>query len=240
MKLIPLTRGLFAQVDDEDFEYLSQYSWHASDSSLKHTYAVTQIDGAGVYMHRLLMSPANGDSVDHVDRDTLNNSRNNLRCCSHGENLRNTGPSKRGMSAGGSSKFKGVFLALNKKGHTYRASIMANRTKHYLGNFQTEVQAAIAYNRAARRLHGEFAYQNPVSDDGSPLKGKLPDVRVKSSRFRGVRVSNRGYVVASMYTRKGIRFLGTFKTEEEAARRWDEEARLLGRPEHKMNFPKQN
>ena len=95
MKLIPLTRGLFAQVDDEDFEFLSQWRWHAN---LK-PYAVCGVDaGSGtrtsMYMHRLIMSPTGKDVVDHIDGDSLNNTRSNLRICTHAENLRNRGPAK--------------------------------------------------------------------------------------------------------------------------------------------------
>lgn len=236
MKLIPLTKGLFAQVDDGDFESLSKHKWYADSVTRNCTYAKTYVEGKGVRMHRLLMSPVKGVEVDHVDGDGLNNQRANLRVCSHAENARNR-PSPKVKDAQNSSGFKGVSVEY-RAGILlgYRACIMDNYKQRYLGRFSTAVKAAIAYNRAAKETHGEFAYQNPVEDDGLPLKGTLPDKRVKRSRYRGVTVQASGRIIVYFCTKDTRKSLGTFKTEEEAARRWDAEARLRNYPTHKLNF----
>jgi hypothetical protein len=87
MKKIPLSRGKFAMVDDEDFEWLSGYKWYLSgDLRLCPGYAAS----AGVksistsqLMHRAIMNPNSNMEVDHIDGDTLNNQRSNLRVVSH-------------------------------------------------------------------------------------------------------------------------------------------------------------
>jgi len=85
---IPLSRGLFARVDPEDFEELSRYKWSASQSG-KNFYAVRQEKGRTILMHRQIMAPPEGMIVDHINRNKLDNSRANLRVCSHRENTRN-------------------------------------------------------------------------------------------------------------------------------------------------------
>ena len=92
MKEIALTRGYKAIVDDEDYEELSKWSWHALDNHGK-IYARTakKINGKNHYyfMHGLLLSCKDGLEVDHIDRNPLNNRRENLRCITHSENCLN-------------------------------------------------------------------------------------------------------------------------------------------------------
>lgn len=117
-----------------------------------------------VYLHRVITRPAfNGLSVDHIDRDRLNNRRSNLRFCSPRQNMANVGPKK-------NKKFKGVFedkgRKLKKPYSTYISYLdgksVGLRKRKYLGRFSTAEEAAIAYNKAAKELWGEFAYQNDV------------------------------------------------------------------------------
>lgn len=155
MKTIPLSRGLVACVDDADLDFLSRYSWYANDKG----YAVTnvQVNGKKTVrrMHRMLLGVAEGKDVDHADRNRLNNCRANLRPCTRQDNLRNQ------CKRAGSSQYKGVYwMAANGK---WRAKIGVDRKSLHLGLYDTEQEAALAYDRAALMHFGEFARTNSLA-----------------------------------------------------------------------------
>ena len=148
MKLIKLTRGYSAQVDDEDYEHLNQFKWyaHREQSGIIYAKRKVRIDGAKVTMpmHRYIMDTPDGLIVDHKDRDTLNNQRSNLRNCTYAQNNAN----KVYRNKAG---FKGVYI---------RASITVNSKTINLGTFATAEEAAKAYDTAAIKHFGEFANLN--------------------------------------------------------------------------------
>jgi len=156
MKEIVLTRGLSAMVDDEDYEFLNQWKWYAHKS--KNTfYAHRKIGKYGrlVFMHRLILGIDNTSPElfpDHMDKNGLNNQRYNLRIATRSQNNANkisTNP----------SGYMGVFPA-GKSGWFSR--IAKDKKKYYLGFFKEKEDAALAYNKAAKELHGEFANLNQV------------------------------------------------------------------------------
>ena len=157
---IPLTQGKVALIDDEDWDLVSGYKWHAS-KVLNTYYARTRVkraDGSKtfLYMHRLLLGLVGRKvKADHRDGDGLNNRRENLRSCSHAENLRN-----RGAQVNNISGLKGV--SWHKQSGKWDASIRVNGKGKHLGLFTTKEAAHAAYCRAAAELHGEFAnYGSP-------------------------------------------------------------------------------
>lgn len=94
MKVINLTQGFICVVSNEDFTRLSKYAWRVSHSKGKgrkygEPYAATTIKGKKFYMHRLIMKNPVGKIVDHINNQTLDNRRENLRIVSHKENMRN-------------------------------------------------------------------------------------------------------------------------------------------------------
>lgn len=107
-------------------------------------------------IHRLvgLAFIGNHAEFDHIDRNILNNNMSNLRPCTHQQNAFNTSSRK------GTSKYKGVSWC--KKSKKWQAHIMVNSHSKGLGRYTSEVEAAITYNKAARKYFGEFAYQNTV------------------------------------------------------------------------------
>lgn len=156
MREIPLTRGLVALVDDEDYEELSRFKWQANAEG----YAVRKVrlPGEGprklkdVRMHRFLLGLQPGDprQGDHVDLNRLNNQRGNLRIATHAENVQNHGRGRNNKSG-----FKGVYW--RKKERRWHARIMYKSQRRGLGYYETAEEAYAAYCKAALELHGEFA-----------------------------------------------------------------------------------
>lgn len=159
MRLIKLTQGRFAKVDDEDYDYLNQWKWCASKRGHA-CYAVrAERVERGKYkavgMHRKIMGIGIKEGIDHIDGDGLNNQRSNLRFCTRSENNRNTRSRE-----GSLSRFKGV--SWHKGNKMWAAYIRSNKILKCLGYFHVESDAAIAYNNAAQKIHGEFARLNEV------------------------------------------------------------------------------
>ncbi len=149
---IPLTCGQFALVDAEDYYRLAKFQWFANGPTKTKFYAVRKCDRKNVKMHRVIMAAPDHLSVDHIDRNGLNNCKSNLRLCTHAQNSCNK-PSRNGVS-----KYKGINRDRYEKKWTARVHFN-NKTCH-IGTFATEIDAAKAYDKKAVELHGEFACLN--------------------------------------------------------------------------------
>ena len=151
---IPLTKGKFAIVDAAVVPLLASRHWCASETRGKF-YASTSeyVDGTKrqrtVFLHRLLLSPAENEVVDHIDGDGLNNRLSNLRLASYQENNRN-----RRRSGANTSGYKGVSYSA-RHGRWLAKIKVDNRTKQ-LGVFVSPEDAHAAYARASREVFGEF------------------------------------------------------------------------------------
>lgn len=160
MQEILLTQGKVALVDDQDFDFLSQYVWHAI--KCRNTYYAARMkryeNGVRrkIYLHTEVVTRANGASplmVDHIDGDGLNNQRFNLRGCTATENNRNQS-NYRGLRR---SNYKGVY----KTGNSWMVQITAGDERVVL-RLREEVLAAKIYNTLAEHYHGEFARLNVI------------------------------------------------------------------------------
>jgi hypothetical protein len=153
MKAIPLNHGKFTIVDDDDYPLLSKLKWRAMRCN-DIWYAVrTGTLGKkkiAIEMHRVILGFP-GTDIDHRDRDGLNNTRNNLRVATRGENRANSRVSKRSKSG-----FKGVWMQNGK----WVAKVRHNGRVYCFGTFTDAKEASDAYIDGARKHFGEFARAN--------------------------------------------------------------------------------
>ena len=156
---IPLTQEQRAIVDVDDWWVLVEKNWFAKwNLHALSFYASRKArkEGGGQrteYMHRSIMGDPKGMMVDHRNHNTLDNRKDNLRIVTRAENMRNT-QARRGSS----SKYLGV--SWYKPREKWRAQISVDGKRKYLGIFENEVEAALAYDLAAIEHFGEFANLN--------------------------------------------------------------------------------
>jgi len=156
-KLIMLTRGKFAIVDDDDFERVNQYNWFANKIGNTY-YALRHVTNDGKksiqLMHHFIMG-CKHEFIDHKNGDGLHNYKSNLRPCTKQQNQMNQ---RKQLNC--SSVYKGV--CFDKKYGKWIAYISKDYKRKHIGYFTEEKDAAIAYNDKAKELFGEFAKLNDV------------------------------------------------------------------------------
>ena len=155
MKEIIMWCGGRVLVDDKDYKELSKYKWYSNSRG----YICGHPNGKHVYLHRYIMKPPGGMIVDHISGGKWDNRRCNLRICTYSENAHN-----HISPAYGTSDYMGVYL--DSKLNKWTAQITKNRKAYYLGIHINEIDAAKAYDKKARELFGDFAFQNIRSIEG--------------------------------------------------------------------------
>lgn len=159
MKEIDLLHGMFALVDDDDYEWLSQYKWYYAGKYAIRTKKKNSKTKT-FYMHREIMRCKKGEEVDHANGNRLDNQRKNLRLCNQSQNSSN-----RDAKIGCTSKYKGVYW--NKKALKWYARVCFGRKCVYFGSFDDEKEAASAYNEHAFLYYGTFARLNNVEEENN-------------------------------------------------------------------------
>ncbi len=154
MKKIKLNKGYYTLIDDEDYSRFKDLKLHLRKSRNTLNAAIL-INGKKVFIHRIIMNCPDNMYVDHKNHNGLDNRRSNLRICTNKQNIMNSKKFKIG-----SSEYKGVSWQKNRrKWHSY---IHYNYKKIHLGSFDNEKKAALAYNNAAKKYFGEYAYLNEI------------------------------------------------------------------------------
>lgn len=164
-KEIILNDGSIALVDDADFTFLSQWSWQIDAKGYAvRTLHLGKINGrhrkTSVRMHRLLLAAPPFFQIDHINGVKTDNRKCNLRLCTNGQNQAN-GASYRNST----SKYRGVSWSTVRK--AWVAQIQKDKKKIMLGDFASERDAAVAYNRAAKRLFGDFCRLNAIDEEAA-------------------------------------------------------------------------
>lgn len=235
MKEIKLTNsGLVALVDDEDYEYLNQFVWSENTGG----YASRRYNGKEILMHREILSILGEKKLitDHENLNKLDNQRNNIRICTKLENNKNI---KKRKDKEYSSKYKGVYKVDTDK-KTWRAMIVSNNNRIHLGYYFTEIEAAIAYNKAAIKYHAEFANLNIITEDA--LKELETNKRFdKKSIYKGVTYTKKKHGIRhwdAYIKHNGVNItLSSYETELEAALARDEAERFLLKNKAIYNCP---
>lgn len=147
-------------IDIEDWDKIKKYKWYVRfDQSINNFYVVTNIyhpKHIQLSIHREIMNIKESKlQVDHINHNTLDNRKNNLRICSCLENVRN----KRIYKIN-SSGYKGV--CWHKRIGKWYTQIEVNKKNIYIGQFDDKIKAALAYNKAAKQYFGEFANLNII------------------------------------------------------------------------------
>lgn len=160
MKKILLTKGKATVVDDEDYALYGRLKWRAGEPRKGTFYAIRGIrteNGRRVlYLHRAILAAKPGEIVDHINRNSLDNRRVNLRICSHAENVRNQSGATRNSKSG----VRGV--SWDKQSKKWHAQIKCNGKNTHLGRFDSIKAAALNYRRASKKLFGAYsAYGEP-------------------------------------------------------------------------------
>lgn len=154
MAEIPLTKGEVAIVDDEDYEDLAKHKWYFAAVG----YAARRKDGKIVYMHREIMGAEKGLVVDHINHDTIDNRKTNLRCCSQSFNMANAS-----LRLDSISGYKGVHWF--PRDSKWKARICVDGKTTHLGLFESKHDAARMYNFWAKDIFGDHALLNEIKTE---------------------------------------------------------------------------
>lgn len=183
MKMLPLTQGFSTAVDDEDFDRLSKQKWTAKRVTKKHIYAFGRHleTGKGAYLHRVLVGK-DGLMVDHIDGDTLNNQRSNLRCVTNAVNVQNQR---------GPARSRTGVRHVYETGCGYIARIVRFGKHHYLGFFTDIAEAKLVVDEfiANERLEQVETREQTLRRQLARIESELAEIvrrKVKLTPFVGV------------------------------------------------------
>ncbi|MDD3545497.1 MAG: HNH endonuclease [Kiritimatiellae bacterium] len=154
--------GRVTVMDAEDLHFLDGWTVSLLDSGGGYVQILGSITEKPRYralLHRLILNAPRDKEVDHINGDSLDNRKANLRICDHAENLRNVKPRCNRKS----SRYKGVQLDKACPYRPWRAQVTCNGKKYHVGHFATEELAAEAYNQKSEELFGVFARVNDIA-----------------------------------------------------------------------------
>lgn len=137
--------------DAADFDKVKKYCWRKNEEG----YIVSTVNRRNFYFHRLIMNASENEVVDHINHDTTDNRKSNLRCVSQSQNMQNARNSRRNVNG-----VKGVNW--DKKWGMWFSRITVNHKTFYLGSYKTYEEAVAARKAAEEKYFGEFSYENSI------------------------------------------------------------------------------
>ena len=204
---IPLRKGLTAIVDDDD-DWLLKWKWHASKGVNNSGYYARRIEVDGekrtlIMMHRLIMNAPAGKVVDHLNHNTLDNRKKNLRIVTQHENLCN--------------RADGKYIGVRYSKPTGKYVTYFNG-KH-IGYYETEIEAAAAWDAVAKKFGMLHRNIPEISNEVVERKYRSP--------YKGIHIRH-GLYVASLQHRNHRHKIGSFKTEEAAIAAYNHRCAMIG------------
>lgn len=161
-KIIPLTKGQNTLVDTADYDWLNQWYWHAHWNRTTQSFYVARGDYSSgaektIPMASFILNCKKGEVADHINHNTLDNRRSNLRKASYAQN--NSHRRKWSLNTSG---YRGVSWRVGRKKDSgkWRAFISYQGKRIWLGEFDSIKEAVRVRDEAAKKLHGEFAVLN--------------------------------------------------------------------------------
>ena len=213
-KKLILTNGSIALVDDKDFQEVSMYSWYL----LKGGYAARTGSRPGephtILLHHVVTDTDYKYIVDHINGNSLDNQKGNLRAVTIQQNNFNRAKCKNKKS----SKYKGVCWSKHK--NLWVASIKINKKSIRLGYFNFEIDAATAYNEKAKVLFGEYARLNNAPSNSEWWKKRV-FIKSNSTNYRGVSEQKTGRWQARITVDKKRLSIGYYNSSIEAAKAYN-------------------
>lgn len=164
-KQIPLTRGKFAIVDDEDYPYLSRFKWivDSNNNVFLDFFDYGTKYPVHIQMWKFIIGREVGKKMVYKNKNSLDNSKENLSLESISSANAYAGKRKKYNKRGKpTSKYKGVCFVKKKQGKKHWRMCITKNGNDYVKQFYTEKEAALEYNKKAKELYGEFAYQNKI------------------------------------------------------------------------------
>lgn len=187
MKKIELSQGKFVIVDDDDFEKLSKYKWYYALGYARRNIKLPNGKRKVIFMHRVIANTPDDMVCDHINGNTLDNRKCNLRNIPKDKNTWNAR-----KKAPARSKYKGVHYHKRDKDKIgkWKARIQVNNRSINLGYFRSEIQAALAYNEAAKKYFGEYAVLNEVELMNFTEYQSMAERTIPKEKWFNTKVSN--------------------------------------------------
>lgn len=158
MKRVPVGKNEYAMVDDDDYARVSAVNWYITGHGYAYSEKVLSGKTSKILMtHFIMGKPEKGFVVDHINRNRLDNRKDNLRFCTLAQNNMN-----RKMQKNNTSGYTGVFW--HKPAKKWQVFICIDKKQTHVGIYADKKEAALAYNEAAKEHYGEFARLNVITD----------------------------------------------------------------------------
>lgn len=233
VKEIALQNGMFALVDDEDYENVNQYKWSATVNRKTNLTVSSNVNKKTVKLSRFLTNAKKGDFIIFNDGNRLNFQKYNLAI----SNKLGTIMNRRG-NVKSSSKYKGVSWEKDRK--KWKAAIKVEGKTKNLGRYDSEDKAAIAYNNAALKYLGEKVFLNVIGKEnravGLNIEKTFQYRKDNKFGFKGLFKKRNKYGCQIWHSGKQI-YIGSFDDKESAAKAYDKKAYELYGDKAILNFP---